>query len=141
MPVIISLLGGGPKDAMLRDNILHWNVTSDRITIFHLRATDICSASTTFNITISLVNCQCQNNGSCSPVAPRGSGFYLCECPPGFTGAKCETNIDECQTYPCVQGIFLSVFLLTTLVIIILNIVIVIVVAIIFRSSAPVCDF
>ena len=75
MPVIISLLGGGPKDVILRDNILHWNVTSDRITIFHLLATDICSASTAFNITISLVDCQCQNNGSCSPVAPRGSGF------------------------------------------------------------------
>ena len=141
MPVTISLLDGGPKDAMLRDNILHWNVTSDRINIFHLRATDICRASTTFNITISLVSCQCQNNGRCSPVAPRGSGFYLCECSPGFTGAKCETNIDECQTYPCVQGIFLSIFLLTTLVIIILTIVIVIVVTIIFRRSAPVCDF
>ncbi|KAL9972518.1 hypothetical protein ACROYT_G018840 [Oculina patagonica] len=49
---------------------------------------------------------KCQNNGSCvpHPKKPRGSGYYKCDCLPGFTGDKCETNIDECQSYPCLRG-------------------------------------
>ncbi len=25
----------------------------------------------------------------------------LCRCRPGFTGPRCETNIDDCARYPC----------------------------------------
>ena len=106
MPVTVSLMVGSPSDAVMRDNVLVWNATNDAETMFFLKATDACGAVSIFNITVSLVVCPCQNNGSCSPHPnkPRGSDFYQCNCVPGFTGDTCETNIDECQTYPCLRG-------------------------------------
>ena len=106
MPVTVSLMVGSPSDAVMRDNVLVWNATNDAETMFFLKATDACGAVSIFNITVSLVVCPCQNNGSCSPhpSKPRGSDFYQCNCVPGFTGDTCETNIDECQTYPCLRG-------------------------------------
>ena len=106
MPVTVSLIGRSPSEAIMRDNVLLWNVTSDVKTQFFLKATDACQAVSTDDITVSLVVCPCQNNGKCvpHPNEPRGSGLYQCDCEPGFTGDKCETDIDECQSYPCLRG-------------------------------------
>ena len=106
MPIEVSLMDGSPSKTVVRDNVLIWNVTNDAKTQFFLKATDACQATSYANITVSLVVCQCQNNGSCvpHPNKPRGSGFYECQCVPGYTGVTCETNIDECQAYPCFRG-------------------------------------
>ena len=49
--------------------------------------------------------CPCLN-GSCQPDPrhPRGSGSYVCECFPGYTGDRCEAETDECQSWPCIYG-------------------------------------
>ena len=106
MPVTVQLMGGSPSKAKMRDNVLIWNVTNNAKTTFFLKAMDACQATSVVHITVSLVVCQCQNNGSCvpHPNKPRGSGFYECQCVPGFTGDICETNIDDCRSYPCARG-------------------------------------
>ena len=105
MPMIVTLIDGSPSGATIRDNVLLWNATSEISTIFALNAT-VCQAYSLLNITVSLRSCQCKNNGSCvpHPNKPRGPGLYACDCIPGFTGAKCETDIDECQSFPCFRG-------------------------------------
>ncbi|XP_054612833.1 versican core protein-like isoform X2 [Dunckerocampus dactyliophorus] len=42
----------------------------------------------------------CRHGGSCYQ---RGSQ-NVCMCPPGYTGGRCETDVDECQSNPCVNG-------------------------------------
>ena len=40
----------------------------------------------------------CLNGGFC--YEPQLNTF-ACACAPGFTGLLCETNIDECSSFPC----------------------------------------
>nr|XP_060465550.1 sushi, von Willebrand factor type A, EGF and pentraxin domain-containing protein 1 [Panthera onca] len=42
----------------------------------------------------------CHNSGTCQQL---GRG-YVCLCPSGYTGLKCETDIDECSSLPCLNG-------------------------------------
>lgn len=106
MPVVVSLMNGGSAKAIIRENVLIWNATKDVQTHFFLKATDACQAFSTHNITVTLNKCECQNHGKCvpHPDKPRGSGYYECHCIPGFTGDKCEIDIDDCQSYPCLRG-------------------------------------
>lgn len=106
MPVTLSLMDGSPSDAVVSDNVLIWNATGDAKTQFFFKGTDACQKTSYVNITVSLVICKCENNGNCvpHPNKPRGLGYYECDCAPGFTGDKCDINIDECQSYPCFRG-------------------------------------
>ncbi|XP_065104358.1 protein crumbs homolog 2b isoform X1 [Paramisgurnus dabryanus] len=42
----------------------------------------------------------CQNNGTCRDLF----NFFDCECAPGWTGDRCQDNIDECGQQPCFHG-------------------------------------
>ena len=37
----------------------------------------------------------CQNGGS------PNAACLVCECPPGFTGSYCQSDIDDCSPNPC----------------------------------------
>ena len=40
---------------------------------------------------------KCLNNGTCVDRV----GGHRCNCPPGFTGERCEGDINECLSSPC----------------------------------------
>ncbi|XP_025086757.1 uncharacterized protein LOC112559636 [Pomacea canaliculata] len=44
----------------------------------------------------------CFNNGTCTNI-PDNSTFD-CSCQPGFSGVRCETNVDDCASSPCRNG-------------------------------------
>ena len=39
----------------------------------------------------------CEHGGTCQNL----NGTYRCNCPIGFTGRRCERNINECDSDPC----------------------------------------
>ncbi|XP_017557924.1 protein crumbs homolog 1 [Pygocentrus nattereri] len=43
-------------------------------------------------------NYTCFNGGNCSETA------FTCDCLPGFTGHRCEQELDECKSNPCLNG-------------------------------------
>ena len=38
----------------------------------------------------------CQNSGNCVNT----EGSFMCACLPGFTGDRCESDVDECEEMP-----------------------------------------
>uniref|UniRef100_A0A2K5YFS5 Sushi, nidogen and EGF like domains 1 n=1 Tax=Mandrillus leucophaeus TaxID=9568 RepID=A0A2K5YFS5_MANLE len=42
----------------------------------------------------------CRNGGSCRNLP----GAYVCQCPAGFVGVHCETEVDACDSSPCQHG-------------------------------------
>jgi len=57
---------------------------------------------------VSVRPCDCGNGGSCvsrlGAVAAAGSGEYVCVCPEGFAGRRCEVDRDDCKPNPCRLG-------------------------------------
>ncbi|XP_028818098.1 protein crumbs homolog 1-like isoform X2 [Denticeps clupeoides] len=43
-------------------------------------------------------NYTCFNGGNCSATD------LSCDCPPGFTGHRCQQEVDECKSNPCLNG-------------------------------------
>ena len=48
----------------------------------------------------SFLSGPCEQGGTCVNIF----GSYLCNCLPGFSGTRCELNINECSSHPCVNG-------------------------------------
>lgn len=43
----------------------------------------------------------CDSHGNCVLASP---GTFACDCDAGYTGAECDTDINECDPDPCQNG-------------------------------------
>ncbi|XP_069465563.1 protein crumbs homolog 1-like isoform X2 [Ambystoma mexicanum] len=50
-------------------------------------------------VDVCLVN-PCLHNGECQDLF----NSFSCACPPAWEGPKCESNVDDCKSRPCVHG-------------------------------------
>ena len=52
--------------------------------------------------------CHPANSGTCSDFTTSGGSiakeYFQCSCSVGFSGALCQTNVDECASIPCLHG-------------------------------------
>ncbi|XP_052350176.1 von Willebrand factor D and EGF domain-containing protein-like isoform X1 [Oncorhynchus keta] len=106
--VVLFTLESGPSDTSLSPTgLLIWKATdttaSSSTQTFQFTITDDCSAETLASVQVSLRPCDCLNGASCvtNINLPPGGGEYLCVCPAGFTGDRCEEDIDDCKPNPC----------------------------------------
>ena len=103
------MMSGSPPGAKLTDQgVLQWRPQSTVKEKCYFKATDECNASSTFEMSVEILTCPCTDKGVClpDPNHPRGSGMYYCKCQPGYDGQRCEREIDECLSNPCVHGRF-----------------------------------
>ncbi|XP_012731439.2 von Willebrand factor D and EGF domain-containing protein isoform X1 [Fundulus heteroclitus] len=107
--VLLFSLVSGPKGASLTSaGLLMWKAASESTDpqAFHFTVTDACSAETAASVQVSVQSCGCLNAASCITNVnfPVGRGEYVCVCPDGFTGQRCEVDIDDCKPNPCRLG-------------------------------------
>ncbi|XP_035689594.1 von Willebrand factor D and EGF domain-containing protein-like [Branchiostoma floridae] len=103
-PVMFQAAPSSSPNLTLQSNgELTW--TGNQPVSINATVADECGASSEQTFHLTTMSCPCENGGSCvpDPDMPRGQGFYTCVCP-GYTGALCETELDECQSSPCANG-------------------------------------
>lgn len=88
------------------NGLLRW-YSGRRTTVrMELSVYDECSGKSTESFELAIIDCRCQNGGSCvqDPSMPPGQGHYFCECADGFEGSTCAQEINECLSNPCIHG-------------------------------------
>ncbi|XP_042345721.1 von Willebrand factor D and EGF domain-containing protein [Plectropomus leopardus] len=106
---VLFALQSGPEGASLSPaGLLMWEATAETTDThtFQFTMMDDCDAQTASSIQVSVRSCECLNGASCvtNMNLPAGSGEYLCVCPDGFKGGRCEVDIDDCKPNPCRLG-------------------------------------
>ncbi|CAM9542336.1 unnamed protein product [Lampetra fluviatilis] len=107
---VLFVLESGPDGATLSPaGLLIWTVPParrDQAFTFAFSVADECNANSKYLVQVTVRACECANSGTCmTDVAfPPGSGEYLCSCLPGFRGARCQDDVDECLSAPCGPG-------------------------------------
>ncbi|XP_034409402.1 von Willebrand factor D and EGF domain-containing protein [Cyclopterus lumpus] len=106
---VLFTLESGPEGASLSPaGLLTWKASAEATDTptFRFTVTDDCHEETGASVQVSVLSCECLNGASCVTNAnlPPGSGEYLCACPGGFKGERCEVDVDDCKPNPCRLG-------------------------------------
>ncbi|XP_023599141.1 sushi, nidogen and EGF-like domain-containing protein 1 [Myotis lucifugus] len=62
------------------------------------------AAQAGFNASVCLTLRPCLNGGKCIDDCVTGNPSYTCSCLSGFTGRRCQLDVDECASHPCQNG-------------------------------------
>uniref|UniRef100_A0A4W6CPL1 von Willebrand factor D and EGF domains n=1 Tax=Lates calcarifer TaxID=8187 RepID=A0A4W6CPL1_LATCA len=104
--VFFTLISGPEGASLSPAGLLTWKATAETTDThtFRFTVTDDCNAET--RASVSVRSCECLNGAPCvtNVNLPVGSGEYLCVCLDGFTGERCEVDIDDCKPNPCRLG-------------------------------------
>ncbi|XP_066531702.1 von Willebrand factor D and EGF domain-containing protein [Hoplias malabaricus] len=104
---VMFTLVSGPRDAVLSPaGLLIWKAQSFSNVTFELVVKDDCNAETQAVVVVSVRQCECHHGAPCVTNInfPPGSGEYLCVCPAGLLGERCETDVNDCRSNPCLRG-------------------------------------
>ncbi|XP_030215054.1 von Willebrand factor D and EGF domain-containing protein [Gadus morhua] len=108
---VVFTLASGPGEAALSPSgLLSWAADTGADGAegrsFKVSVADECGAETQVSVQVFVTPCDCGNGGSCVSrmEAVAGSGAYICECPDGFAGGRCEVDVDDCKPNPCRLG-------------------------------------
>ncbi|XP_030605963.1 von Willebrand factor D and EGF domain-containing protein [Archocentrus centrarchus] len=104
---VLFTLVSGPEGASLSPaGLLMWKAESTGRHTFQFAVTDDCNTETRASVEVYVRSCECRNGAPCvaNVNLPAGSGAYVCVCPDGFTGERCEVDVDDCKPNPCRLG-------------------------------------
>uniref|UniRef100_A0A8C2BCP3 von Willebrand factor D and EGF domains n=1 Tax=Cyprinus carpio TaxID=7962 RepID=A0A8C2BCP3_CYPCA len=104
---VLFTLKSGPRNVVLSPaGLLIWKALTTKPVTFELAVTDDCNAETRAAVKVSVHPCDCENGASCVTNInfPPGTGEYLCVCPAGLEGDRCEVDVDDCRSNPCFSG-------------------------------------
>ncbi|XP_029115904.1 von Willebrand factor D and EGF domain-containing protein [Scleropages formosus] len=104
--VLFTLVSGPEGAALAPAGLLIWKATLTPKQTFQFVVTDDCNAETRAVLQVIVRPCSCLNGASCvtNMNFPPGSGEYLCICPSGLEGERCEVNFSACESNPCYAG-------------------------------------
>ncbi|KAM8826970.1 von Willebrand factor D and EGF domain-containing protein isoform 2-T2 [Synchiropus picturatus] len=106
--VVFTLLSGPHGASLTHSGLLTWKAKTEPTDThtFQFRVTDECQAETRAAVQVTVRSCDCLNGASCvaDGTDPAGGGAYVCACPEGFRGRRCEVDVDDCKPNPCRFG-------------------------------------
>ncbi|XP_069576788.1 von Willebrand factor D and EGF domain-containing protein [Brachyistius frenatus] len=107
--VAFALLSGPEGASLSASGLLTWTAAAEHAEpahVFRFTVTDGCDGETAASLEMSVRSCECLNGAPCvpDPNVPAGRGEYVCSCPDGFGGSRCEVDVDDCKPNPCRLG-------------------------------------
>ncbi|KAK2168009.1 hypothetical protein LSH36_21g02016 [Paralvinella palmiformis] len=74
------------------DQMLHLDMVQGAYDVYTYLETNPCETTS------------CMNGGVCLAMSNRGEHNALCHCKAGYTGSRCESEINHCLSEPCLHG-------------------------------------
>lgn len=100
-----GVVSSATRVSLLRDSVLFLGPCGTQSSVFvsHLNYSvfNCCFLFLSSDLNYCTHHKPCLNGATCTNT---GQGSYTCSCLPGYTGASCEVQVNECSGNPCRNG-------------------------------------